>query len=1254
MSRISLPDVPYDILVRIALETACIDVLGPPTHLPPLLATCRPIYNALARSPELNARIFKAKFDVTAARRRFGPIALLNRNLAVQLKSYCISLKRFRAGDVHADTSTLETDLWNAFLMLTENDGKNAAQLSQYARFPEFAESLIRSRMLADRESTGWPVETTWKSLAMWSLWMMTDTPALQAEGTEARESFIRLLLPFILCCFRYNCFHAADIHYSLPLIREDFPQLPTSLVTAHGRFPQYPSADACSEITHFNQRITIARPPIVQAAQLLYFARRELNGFPIPMGIPRDREHALSLGQPTGPTRADYAELNAHPSARLLSSGDWDWLTALSSTDRHVTLTGNEKFPTARALSARFDADWERLTGCYSPWVSPTSGAYARYAFGALIGRWVGRMLIPDENSYMSMIENPMLHSFFGESFPFSTIRPFMLTLREYHCISPEEPVDFRTAENGLDDGVLNAYLPPLSMLVEQDAVTFTEQSAERYRHRYERILPGRPSCHNEDTCVYCLHRTAQAPAERSARMAEIEAAFQEAGLGRDDMDVDESCTDSKMSEEDGEEDEYEATIEDGPCNGVLDVVFTGITEERHGDAWCHYMYYGRLREWDGLIVLVGVPLSSIFASSHNRDSRFSQNDVNERLWGKWIFRGYLHGGQNFTGRWRHYAYDLFAPAYESAFTLSKRDDAEEAPGSWSRTSRQPDVSCKFGRADFVYLEAAFCNIWRLKRSWAPIFRLLPGTLSPVLRNELHQCTRRNNAMSFPTPYLSPPPFLLSHHSRLYATVSGTVAALPTVTLTGPFWEMRGNGIAPPLLRPIDFLVLRGSYSRSTFESLDFLYNQIITIDRASGLICDVRHFGELPDLESTVQAGNVVDLRRVTVLPGFVDAHVHLFLHPYSETSWDDQLTKEPLVERTIRAVAHARETLLAGFTTVRDLGTEGAGDADISLRRCLSGPDALAPGPRYFCANRALVPTGSYGPRSRIILNAEGVQGVTGAEVADGVEECRKAIRRQTGAGADWIKIYADYRYRSRMADVSARPAAASLATFQTDELKALIDTAHQLGLKIAAHASTAPAISTVVKLGVDTVEHGDGVDDMALFARMAQHGVTWVPTLAAYHTLGKADVWARACATFQAALATDVKIACGGDTGVFRHGDNALEMQLMVRLGADWRRVLRWATLGGWECVRSKEWEGPRGAERLEKVEELREGLDVVGDNEMPFGAIRKGFSADMIATTGDPENDFENAVKPASISFVMKMGKVYKKDGVALL
>ena len=289
----------------------------------------------------------------------------------------------------------------------------------------------------------------------------------LRAESRDDREQLISLILPFVLCCFRYNCFHAADIHYNLPLQRDETPSLPLSRQNAHGPYPQYPSPNVVCRLTHFKQPVTIACPSIVQAAQLLYFARRELNGFNIPNGTPRDRAHALSIGRPTGPTRVDYDELNAQPIARLLDSGEWEWREKLSFNELQAEDSGYERFPLSHALSSRFDADWERLVGCCTPYTSPVSGLFARYAKGALAGRWCGRMLIPDENAYTSMIHNPRLPQDFSEISPFSTMRPFMLTLKEYQCISPEEPVDVQVADNGFDEGVLNAYLPHIRMNV-------------------------------------------------------------------------------------------------------------------------------------------------------------------------------------------------------------------------------------------------------------------------------------------------------------------------------------------------------------------------------------------------------------------------------------------------------------------------------------------------------------------------------------------------------------------------------------------------------------------------------------------------------------------------------------------------------------------------------------------------------------------------------------------------------------------
>ncbi|KAJ3521806.1 hypothetical protein NM688_g8970 [Phlebia brevispora] len=485
---------------------------------------------------------------------------------------------------------------------------------------------------------------------------------------------------------------------------------------------------------------------------------------------------------------------------------------------------------------------------------------------------------------------------------------------------------------------------------------------------------------------------------------------------------------------------------------------------------------------------------------------------------------------------------------------------------------------------------------------------------------------------------------------------------------------------------------------------SLDFLENRLITVSEKSGLIVDVQPFDHLTGIVLSRQP-DVVDLRKQTVLPGFVDAHVHFFLHPYSEVTWEDQVTRENLTERTVRAVVHAKRTLMAGYTAVRDLGTEGAEDADITLRKCLSGPNPMVPGPRYFTANRAIVTTGSYGPKNRLYPNRDGVEGVTGAEVADGESECRRAVRRQVGAGADWIKVIvslrqrsfitngritqdlrrcvfryrcvpravyaADYRARARIADADPITAGRSFPTFTESELEAVVSEAHRLGVKVAAHASTSSSWTTLHAINhrVDTIEHayeiGELFDEttrprLSVDPPLRSKGTAvWVPTLATYYTVGQTSgVWEKAAKTFKTVLAhtdpKDLAIACGGDTGVFAHGDNALEMKVMVRLGADWRLVLRWATLGGWQCLRSMRWEGEEGLDRLNRVEELGEDARVVGDNEVPFGAVRKGFAADIIATNGDFAKDFEGAVDKASISFVMKGAAVCKLDGRELV
>ena len=282
--------------------------------------------------------------------------------------------------------------------------------------------------------------------------------------------------------------------------------------------------------------------------------------------------------------------------------------------------------------------------------------------------------------------------------------------------------------------------------------------------------------------------------------------------------------------------------------------------------------------------------------------------------------------------------------------------------------------------------------------------------------------------------------------------------------------------------------------------------------------------------------------------------------------------------------------------------------------------------------------------------------------------------------------------DYRFRSRMADVAPKLARDPMPMFGHDELRAIVDTAATHGVKVAAHCSdfTLYGLDDVAR-DLDSIEHGysccvkNGMntttadngeivngDEEALTRRIEERfsgkRTCWVPTLSAYYTMRKSNpaAWEKAQKTFRAALRSSkldcLRIACGGDTGVFEHGTNALELQLMVALGADPLRVLQWATLGGWGCVRSRRWESHDERHRLEATIRktrlmngaLDEPRDAVGDNEMPFGVIRTGFSADLIATRGDVENDLQESVTSENITFVMKMGKVYKRDGNATI
>ncbi|KQC33482.1 amidohydrolase [Nonlabens sp. YIK11] len=368
------------------------------------------------------------------------------------------------------------------------------------------------------------------------------------------------------------------------------------------------------------------------------------------------------------------------------------------------------------------------------------------------------------------------------------------------------------------------------------------------------------------------------------------------------------------------------------------------------------------------------------------------------------------------------------------------------------------------------------------------------------------------------------------------------------------------------------------------------------------------IEYAGSRSGLDAAVGTEEI-ELPGMTLMPGLIEGHSHILLHPYNETSWNDQVLKESPVERSIRATNHVKASLMAGVTTMRDLGSEGAGYSDVYIKKSIE--EGIIPGPRLLVAGPAIVATGAYGPKGF----HDGVTVPLGAEEASG-NDVIATVRRQIGNGADFIKIYADYRWQA---------GAASQPTFSMEEMKLMVETAKSAGTYAVAHASTPEGMRRAILAGVETIEHGDDAT-MEIYELMKKNNVALCPTLAAGDAISQYSGWNKKVdpeperivnkrKSFAMALKSGVTIAFGGDVGVYSHGENYRELELMVDYGMEPLEVLKTATSGNASIFHLNQ-----------------------------LGNIQPKYLADLIAVDGDPS---KNIGVMRNVTFVMKDGNIYK-------
>lgn len=664
MPSSSLLTLPLELVERVAIHLTDADGIR---ALLPLLLTCKHLYNTLGTrsNHHIFASHFASHYDLSSVSRRLGPQAANSHAYASQLLRYSYAISRIRSGDIHAD-DILDT-FWTSFLMFMEDDGKNRASL-EAAGLPDFVDRFVRER-LYDGHRNGWPADNAVNSLALWLLWLTTTEERLRAESSLQRTQMIKLMLPFVAMPVRYPSTLAPDIHFSLPLSRE-VTTAPHSVPTLHGPYPHYLYGRYHSTALYSIPDLEIGVPLASIAAKLIYFSRREVFPIAVPSHLPRDRQHALQLGLTMiGPTQADVHELNNNKVARLVppTPPDGDWSEGIQDWD---TMTADQR--AATAPSSRWDNDWYRLVDCTDMFKS-VSFKRSHYTPGTMSGLWQGRMLLADNTALEALFQRPHMPTNFNEQELGVVVAPVFMRLREYVCmdVAQNEPV----AAGEMEDGRHNAWLPASTQRFEYGnelALSYTTpdpvlphrriETTKRYR---EYVADG--SLHDETTCRGCLYRGTSEMVfreydERFLEMLDSELAA--APLPDEMEDVQDDIAEDEGAEEDAGDDDAMSVDDDGElvikrkCDGIMDIVLIGETDERHAQAWHPYRFYGRVRKWDGLIALVRAPATP--GTPHV---------------GLWVFTGYVVGGQTLVGNWRTTSHPGEPVTFEGAFLMSKRD---------------------------------------------------------------------------------------------------------------------------------------------------------------------------------------------------------------------------------------------------------------------------------------------------------------------------------------------------------------------------------------------------------------------------------------------------------------------------------------------------------------------------------------------------------------------------------------------------